>query len=108
MRKTRDKKLDEYVIDLLKGSGMKPLELSKHLIIYKAYYKEVKEALDKDKVTFLVRKVLISSFIQFVVEFEMVCIDAYNPLKGSQSTANDIINMYSKRHRIELEKELKK
>lgn len=97
MGKAIDNKLNDYVLNLLKGAGIKGEELAKHVIIYKAFYNEIKEGLDKDNVTLLVRKNIISSFLQFVVEFETICIHSYKPLSGSQSTAKEIISMHSKK-----------
>ncbi len=68
---------------------------------------EIKEALEADKVFFKVRKNIIASFMQFVVEFETICARSFKPLPGSQSTAKEIINMYSTRLRNELDEEIK-
>ncbi len=105
MGKIIDKKMDDWTKSFLEGAGMKGEELAKHLIIYRAYYGEIKEALEADKVSFKVRKNIIASFMQFVVEFETICARSFKPLSGSQSTAKEIINMYSTRLRNELDEE---
>ncbi|MEM6525941.1 MAG: hypothetical protein AAF693_19235 [Bacteroidota bacterium] len=107
MGKIIDRKMDDWAKSFLEGAEVKGEELAKHLIIYKAYYGEIKEALEADKVSFKVRKNIIASFMQFVVEFETICVKAHKPLSGSGSSAKEIISMYSSRMR-NLEQDLKK
>jgi hypothetical protein len=95
MGRINDKKLDAYVHDLLTSAGIKGDELSKHIIIYKSFYREVKPALKNVSLDSLC--VLISKFLLFVIQFETVCAKAFSPLSGSQSTAREIITMYSSR-----------
>jgi hypothetical protein len=92
-----DKKLDKFILKTLENSGMKGDELTKHLIIYKSFYKEVKPHLQR--MTFENKAWLMSKFLIFVVQYETICARAFRPLSGSQSTARDIISMYSKKGR---------
>lgn len=94
MGKIIDKKLDHFVKHLLETSGMKDKELVKHIIIYRSFY-EIKVELDRNNVSIESRKQILRKFILFLAQFETVCIRAHKSLSGSQSTADDIISMYS-------------
>lgn len=91
--KRKQKIVDDFVVETLTNSGMKGDELTKHLIIWKTFYLEIKPFLkgmaSKDLCMFAAK------FIIFVIHYETICIRAYRPLSGSQSTAKDIISMFS-------------
>lgn len=91
--KSKQKIVDDYILKLLQDAGLKGDNLTKHLIIHKAFLKEVKPF--TSKLTTEELKGLTSSFQMMIIQFETICIRAYSPLSGSQSTARDIISMYS-------------
>lgn len=93
--KRRQKKLDEYILSVLTNAGFKGDELTSHLIIWKQFFNHVKPAMSK--LSYEELKHFAEQFLRFVIEFETICIRAYKPLSGSQSTAKDIIHMYSSR-----------
>ena len=93
--KGKQKKVDDFVLKTLTEAGMTGEEMSKYLIIWKQFFNHVKPSIGK-----LSSKELIhfaTQFLRFVIEFETICIRAYKPMSGSQSTAKDIIHMYSSR-----------
>lgn len=91
-RKT--KKVDQYVLETLTKAGLKGDELTKYLIIWKRFYVEIMPA--TGKMTGDDLKLFAGKFLQFVIEFETICVRAHKP-SGSGSTASDIISMYSAR-----------
>lgn len=95
MGKTIDKHIREHIKNLILKSDSKPKDISKLVILADKFYKDNKSAFDKAKVNLYARKVMMSNFILFVVQFETLCVKAYRPF-GSGSTADDIISLYSK------------
>jgi hypothetical protein len=99
MGKTIDNRIKEHIKKILLGANIKPKELSKLAILSDKFYKDNKEAFDLANVRLSARKVMMSNFILFIVQFETVCIKAYK-LSGSGSTADDIIHLYSSKERL--------
>lgn len=92
--KSKTKIVDDFVLNTLEKSGLKGDDLTKHLIIWKTFYLEIKPFVGKmtsDELCCLAGK-----FILFVTQYEAICARAFRP-SGSGSTASLIISMYSTR-----------
>lgn len=98
MGKIIDSKIKDYVKDLLEGSVDNPKTIAKLAILSDRYYDNIKESLDLSKTPFTTRRIIIGNFINFIVQFETLCVKAYKP-SGSGSTADDVISLYSRKKR---------
>lgn len=92
-----DDQLTQFMLDLFTQANIKDDELEKHLILYKAYYNEIKPVLDQSGMDLKARKMLMAKFSQFILEFETICIKAYKPSANAKSTSRNIIDMYLKK-----------
>jgi hypothetical protein len=92
---SKDTELKKYVADLLEKSVSTgdTKEVAKWAIIWASFYKEVKPEIGMLPLKQLKRFAL--KYLVTTIQFETVCAKAYTPLSGSQSTADDIISMYS-------------
>lgn len=95
MGKNIDKHIREYMKNLIVDAGIKPKDVSKLAILSDKFYNDNKRAFDKAKVNLHARKVMMSNFILFIVQFEAVCAKAFRPF-GSGNTSDEIISLYSK------------
>ncbi|QKX07742.1 hypothetical protein HN014_22340 (plasmid) [Aquimarina sp. TRL1] len=98
MGKIIDSKVKAYVKNLLEGSIENPKTIAKLAILSDRFYDNIKESLDLSKVPFTTRRIIVGNFINFIVQFETLCVKAYKP-SGSGSTADDVISLYSRMQR---------
>ena len=92
---TNEQKVNDYVKELLKGAGVEGEELIKWCIVWTQFYSSVRNELKN--LSTIQLKSFAYKYLLSMVQFETVCIRANKP-SGSQSTAKDIIHMYSRKN----------
>jgi len=91
--KHKDKIVNDFVIQILTNAGLSGDKMTKQLIIWGTFYKEIKPAIKKLSSKDII--FLASKFLIFLIQFETIVIRSCKPLSDSGNVAKDIISMYS-------------
>ena len=101
-RSSVDKKVYEYIADIIENSGQKAEDKIKMLLLTNKYYFELKKEFDLIKAPARTRIKVMTEFMLFMIRFETICIRAFKPFTGSLSVGREIMELQSKKVKSDL------